>query len=145
MGGFHHLNRAIEIAAEAHANQNDLAGQPYILHPLRVMLASKHEDGQVVGVLHDVLEDCPEWTLDRLRKIGFSGTQLEALDTITRRDGESYDAYIHRVSRNRLAAEVKRADLSDNMDLQRFQPKTEIDWSRYQKYARASAYLMEPS
>lgn len=56
------LGRAIEIAVEAHAGQVDKAGAPYILHPLRVMLSLDGEEDRIVGVLHDVIEDCPAWT-----------------------------------------------------------------------------------
>ena len=139
---FHQLNRAIAIAAEAHAGQTDKAGQPYILHPLRVMGAMGAEDARIVAVLHDVIEDCPEWPLDRLRAEGYAGEHLEALDALTRREGESYTSYVHRASLNSLARSVKLADLRDNMDLNRFTPETDDDWARYQKYARAVAYLL---
>jgi (p)ppGpp synthase/HD superfamily hydrolase len=61
------LERAIGIAAEAHARQVDKAGAPYVLHPLRMMLQMSSIDERIVAVLHDVCEDCPGWTLDRLR------------------------------------------------------------------------------
>jgi (p)ppGpp synthase/HD superfamily hydrolase len=140
---FHHLNRAIVIAAEAHAGQADKAGQPYILHPLRVMGAMPRDEScRIVAVLHDVLEDCPEWTADRLRAQGFSETQLEGLDSVTRRSGEDYSSYVARAGSNMIGRLVKMADLRDNMDLNRFQPKTEDDWSRYAKYARALSSLL---
>jgi (p)ppGpp synthase/HD superfamily hydrolase len=66
------LERAIAIAAEAHAGQVDKAGAPYVLHPLRMMLRMSSIDERIVAVLHDVCEDCPGWTFDRLRREGFS-------------------------------------------------------------------------
>ena len=60
------LGRAIAIAAEAHSGQFDKAGAPYILHPLRVMLSLSTEEERIVGVLHDLVEDCEEWTFERL-------------------------------------------------------------------------------
>jgi (p)ppGpp synthase/HD superfamily hydrolase len=61
------LERAIAIAAEAHAGQVDKAGAPYVLHPLRMMLGMSSNDERIVAVLHDVCEDCPGWTFDRIR------------------------------------------------------------------------------
>jgi (p)ppGpp synthase/HD superfamily hydrolase len=139
---FHHLNRAIVIAAEAHAGQRDKVGQPYILHPLRVMGAMTHEDARIVAVLHDVLEDCPEWTTARLRAEGFSATQIEALESVTRIHGEAYEDYVARAGCNMIGRIVKVADLRDNMDLNRFLPATDADWKRHSKYARALASLI---
>jgi (p)ppGpp synthase/HD superfamily hydrolase len=66
------LERAIIIAAEAHAGQVDKAGAPYALHPLRMMLRVSSTDERIAAVLHDVCEDCQGWTFDRLRAEGFS-------------------------------------------------------------------------
>jgi (p)ppGpp synthase/HD superfamily hydrolase len=66
------LERAIAIAAEAHAGQTDKAGAPYLLHPLRMMMGLTSIEERIVAVLHDVCEDCPGWTLERLRGEGFT-------------------------------------------------------------------------
>src|ERR1700761_5827102 len=90
------LERAIAIAAEAHAGQQDKAGAPYILHPLRVMLRLSSNDERIVGVLHDVCEDCPGWTLDRLRSEGFAKQILTAQNSVTKRVGETYENFVRR-------------------------------------------------
>ncbi len=114
------LSRAIAIAAVAHAGQVDKGGQPYILHPLRVMMRCKTMPEMIVGVLHDVVEDCPPWTLERLQGEGFGDEIGEALDTLTRRKDESYAAFIERVAAgSELARRVKVFDLEDNCDLKR--------------------------
>jgi (p)ppGpp synthase/HD superfamily hydrolase len=77
------LERAIVIAAEAHTGAKDKGGAPYILHPLRMMLNLSTTDERIVAVLHDVCEDCPGWTFERLKSEGFSGKILEALDSVT--------------------------------------------------------------
>src|SRR5687767_2629355 len=82
------LERAIAIAAQAHAGQVDKAGQPYILHPLRVMLRLATEEERIVGVLHDVVEDTPV-SLQQLRDEGFSESVLSAVEALTKRDGET--------------------------------------------------------
>lgn len=87
------LDKAILIAAKAHEGQVDKGGQPYILHPLRVMFSRKTEIEKICAVLHDVIEDT-DISLDYLRDQEFSEEILSALDALTRRDGETYDKYI---------------------------------------------------
>ena len=108
------LDRAIEIAVEAHAGQVDKAGQPYILHPLRVMLAQTTDEARIVGVLHDVIEDS-DWTINDLRHQRFGQPILEAVWALTRRKDEEYSAYVERAGANPLSRSVKLADLRDNM------------------------------
>src|SRR6516164_95128 len=76
------LERAIMIAAEGHKGFKDKAGAPYILHPLRMMLQLSSPDERIVALLHDVCEDCPGWTFERLRNEGFSDEIIAALDAV---------------------------------------------------------------
>jgi (p)ppGpp synthase/HD superfamily hydrolase len=135
------LERAIAIAAEAHAGQVDKGGAPYIFHPLRVMLAMATEEERIVAVLHDVVEDCPKWSLSRLVEERFGPSVVSALDALTRRKGETYDAFIERLSAKPLARRVKLADLADNSDLSRIASPTEVDLARLEKYRRATRVL----
>lgn len=73
------LERAIVIAAEAHAGITDKGGAPYILHPLRMMMDLTSAEERIVAVLHDVCEDCPGWTFERLRGEGFFGRNSRCL------------------------------------------------------------------
>lgn len=130
------LERAIHIAVEAHASQTDRIGQPYILHPLRVMFGGQTEDEMIVGILHDVIEDSA-WTLDDLRDEGFDERLVNAVDSLSRREGESYDDFIERIARNPLAVRVKRADLTDNMNLKRLVAIDADDATRLERYLRA--------
>jgi (p)ppGpp synthase/HD superfamily hydrolase len=134
------LERAIAIAAEAHQGAQDKGGQPYILHPLRVMLAIDSPDERIVAVLHDVLEDTP-WTADQLRKVGFSETVIQAVDALTKREGEEYMAYVSRAGANVVARSVKLADLADNMDAARLPSQTEENRARIERYKTAAALL----
>ena len=137
------LERAIEIALIAHAGQTDKAGAPYILHPLRVMLAQKTEAARIAAVLHDVVEDGDGWTLERLRAEGFSPEVLEAVAAVTKRpeeegkDLETYLAFVRRAAAHPVGRLVKRADLLDNCDLSRIAQPTEKDYKRLEKYRRA--------
>lgn len=134
------LERAIEIAAKAHAGQMDKAGQPYVLHPLRMMLAVKTPEARIAAVLHDVVEDTAV-TLKELEGEGFPAEVLEAVEALTKREGEDYEAFIRRVAPNPIAREVKLADLRDNSDLSRILEPIERDRERVKKYRRAIAYL----
>ena len=131
------LERAITIATRAHEGATDKGGHPYILHPLRVMLAMDSADERIAAVLHDVLEDTP-WTMGQLRQEGFPEAVLQALEVLTKKEeGEDYMTYVLRAGTNPLAKKVKLADLADNMDLSRIPNPSEEDLQRYLKYRKA--------
>ena len=134
------LNCAITIALAAHAGQVDKGGHPYIMHPIRVMLAVKSEEARIVAMLHDVLEDCPDhmWMV---QEAGFSPKILEALNALTKRPLEPYGDFIARVGLNPLATEVKLADMRDNSDLSRIPNPTDKDRERAAKYEKYIAFL----
>jgi len=137
------LERAIQIAAEAHAGQVDKGGSPYILHPLRVMMAMETEGERIVAVLHDVIEDCPRWPEARLYVEGFSAEVLEALEALTRRPDEDYTGFIDRIAVNPLASRVKLADMMDNANLKRIPNPTAADHERAKKYVRHIQTLVQ--
>lgn len=130
------LENAIIAAANAHKGQRDKGGQPYILHPIRVMLGCGGLEEKTAAMLHDVLEDTA-LTASGLTEAGFPPEVVEAVVCLTRGEGEEYDAYIERVCGNRIAARVKLADLTDNMDLNRLPEPTERDFRRLERYVRA--------
>ena len=134
------LEDAIRLAVEAHHGQRDKVGQPYILHPLRVMFRLTTEAEQIVGVLHDVVEDT-KYTFDDLRRLGYSEQILEALDGVTRRESESYEEFVLRSKKNPIARKVKLADLDDNMDPRRMIGVTDKDMERLARYRKAWAVL----
>jgi len=127
------LDKAIRIASQAHEGQQDRYGAPYILHPLRVMAKVTTADEKMAAILHDVIEDS-KWTLDDLRKEGFAMVVLQAVDELTRRDGEDYMKYIDRLKNNPIARKSKIADLEDNMDMRRLPTVTPKDVERLARY-----------
>ena len=127
------LNKAIEIAATAHSGQVDKAGEPYILHPLRVMLSGSTETERICAVLHDVIEDS-DMTIQQLSQLGFPAEILTIIPLLTKQQGETYEDFISRLLPNQVACQVKLADLSDNMDLSRIPEPSEQDFERLQKY-----------
>jgi len=130
------LNRAIQIAIEAHEGQKDKADKPYITHAMRVMDRCKTEDEKIVGMLHDVVEDCSAkgWTLKRLEQEGFARNILLAIEAISQNVGESKADYIGRVKMNALATQVKINDLEDNMDIRRLPTITPDSLDRLNRY-----------
>ncbi len=135
------LDRAIRIAVKAHKDQTDKYGNPYILHPLRVMSMGRTDEERIVGVLHDVVEDT-DWTFDQLRKEGFSERIIMALDCVTKKsENEDYNEFVARTRKNPLAVRVKLNDLTDNMDIRRMKEVKEKDVKRLNKYLRAYKLL----
>jgi (p)ppGpp synthase/HD superfamily hydrolase len=130
------LERAIEIAVCAHRGAVDKAGQPYVLHPLWLMLQFNDLDQMIVAVLHDTVEDS-SLTLGKLKEEGFSHAVVEVVDALTKRDGEAYEEFIARLSPNPLARQVKIADLEHNMDVRRLESLTSNDLGRIAKYHRS--------
>ena len=136
------LEKAIEIAVEAHRGQIDKAGREYILHPMRVMLRGRNDTEMIVGILHDVVEDTPV-TLDMLRLEGFSEEVLAAIDCITKHKGESYGTFIDRVLANPLATQVKLYDMEDNLNRDRIPYPTPKDEARFQKYEKYHKVILQ--
>ena len=135
------LERAIEIAVEAHKGQVDKGGQPYILHPLRVMMSVSGESEKIVAVLHDVVEDS-DWTFEALFAERFSVEVIGALKSVTKEsEDEDYDLFIQRAMRNPIGRKVKIADLRDNLDVNRISDITDTDVKRINKYKRALKFL----
>jgi (p)ppGpp synthase/HD superfamily hydrolase len=141
------LGQAIAFAAKIHEGQTDKGGQPYILHPLRVMMSVRYRFdrlGKLAAVLHDVVEDGglpPEQMFRQLEAEGLDPNVLVALERLTHRRGEKYDAYIERIREDALATAVKLADLRDNMDITRIPNPGEKDLARLKKYRAAYARL----
>lgn len=135
------LEHAIEIAIEAHRGQLDKAGKPYILHPLRVMLAGKTLDEMICGVLHDVIEDTPV-SLSMLALEGYPPHIIHALDLLSKHPHEDYFDFIHRMQTDPLAMRVKLNDLHDNLNRDRLGDLTSHDLARMEKYHKAEAILL---
>lgn len=136
------LQRAIEIATQAHQGQFDKSGKDYIGHPLRVMEMGRTEEEKIAGVLHDVVEDS-DWTFEALEAEGFSQEIIEALKCVTKlSENENYDDFIERVKKNPLAVAVKINDLTDNMDIRRLPYLSDKDIKRLKKYLKAYKKLI---
>ena len=152
------LEKAIKIAVEAHTGQVDKGGNPYILHPLRVMLSLDTEEERIVGVLHDVVEDCEGWSWERLKEQGCSHEIVEALKSVSKtleeekqfkemddpdEKMEHYLQFIQRAKTNKIGRNVKAADIRDNLDISRIDDITDSDINRLNRYKKALSILTE--
>lgn len=136
------LEHALVIAALAHAGQKDKGGQPYILHPLRMMLKLDGEHERMVALLHDVLEDTSV-TIEQLEEAGFPAEVLQAVQVLTRLPGESRMQAARRAAQNPLTLAVKLADNADNLDLKRIPEPQEDDLERLKEYRRIRRFLLQ--
>jgi (p)ppGpp synthase/HD superfamily hydrolase len=136
------LEDTLQLALRAHAGQKDKYGQPYILHPLRVMARMDTEAEQTVALLHDVVEDS-DYTLDNLREQGYSEDIVVAVDALSKREGEDYFVFVQRAMANPLARRVKQGDLEDNMDIRRMPEINEDAHKRLNRYLKAWAMVTE--
>lgn len=131
------LNKMLVLATTRHAGQFDRGGNPYILHPLKVMyyLKSNDEELQCIALAHDLVEDT-DTTYSELREMGFSERVIQGIVALTKVRGESYDEYKERVKANPDAVRVKMADLRHNTDIRRLKGVTDKDLARIEKYHR---------
>lgn len=129
------LDKMLMIATKAHHGQFDKGGNPYILHPLKVMHYLKTDDEELMCMAlgHDVVEDTPV-TYKELREAGMSERVIDGIRALTKQPGQTYDEYKQNVFANIDAMKVKMADLRHNTDIRRLKGVTEKDLARMAKY-----------
>lgn len=117
MSEFELIEKAIEIAFEAHKGQKDLDGLPVVLHPFAVASNCTQPKEIVVALLHDVVEDS-SYTFDDLRDAGMSDDIIQTLRLLTYDKSETYEEYLQRIktSGDEVALHVKLNDLRHNLD-----------------------------
>lgn len=143
------LEHAICLATKAFEGVKDKGGKPYIFHCMRVMMGCSDPRAQIAGVLHDVVEDCDDWSYARLSSEGFGDDIIEAIDAVTKRadehgsEDEAYMRFIHRAMKGSdIAIEVKLADLTDNLDPSRTLPDPVKTERMRRRYTAAKALLL---
>ena len=132
--------KALSLCFEAHKDQVDKSGLPYVFHPFHLAMEMTDELSTVVALLHDVIEDT-DYTLQDLEKMGFPPAVLETISLMTHREGVPYMEYVATIKTNPLARIVKMADLRHNSNIARVDNPTEKDYARVEKYRRAMALL----
>lgn len=131
--------KAMVIAYEAHKNQVDKSGVPYIYHPIHVAEQMDTENECIIALLHDVVEDT-NVTFKQLEEV-FSKEIIDIIKLLTREENIEYDEYIKRIKNNSIACKVKIADLTHNLDKTRLDFVTEVDVKRNEKYKKALQIL----
>jgi (p)ppGpp synthase/HD superfamily hydrolase len=136
------LAAMLVLATNSHAGQFDKGGNPYILHPLKVMylLKTTDEELQCIALGHDIVEDCGV-TWEDLRAAGMTERVIEGIRCITKIPGETYAEYKTKVKSNPDTVKVKKCDLRHNTDLRRLKGVTAKDMARVEKYLNFYAEL----
>ena len=134
--------KALKLCFEAHKNQVDKSGMPYVFHPFHLAEQMQDETTTVVALLHDVVEDT-DYTLQDLTDRGFSKEVTDALALLTHDKDVPYMDYVAAVKDNAVAKAVKLADLQHNADLSRLDEVNEKALQRQKKYRNAIAFLQE--
>ena len=134
--------KALKLCFEAHKDQLDKSGLPYVFHPFHLAEQMKDEKTTVAALLHDVAEDTPI-TLDELAEMGFDSDVIDALRLLTHNDDTPYMDYVARIKPNPIARAIKLADLAHNSDMSRLDESMIDEWAlrRAQKYRDAIAFL----
>ena len=132
--------KALKLCFEAHKNQVDKSGMPYVFHPFHLAEQMEDENTTIVALLHDVVEDT-EYSLDDLKNMGFPQQVIEALGLLTHDKSVPYMDYIAEIKNNPIAKAVKLADLKHNNDLSRLDIIDAKVISRKEKYEKAIAFL----
>lgn len=127
---------ALKLCFEAHKNQVDKSGMPYVFHPFHLAEQMQDEDTTIVALLHDVIEDT-ECTIDDLRDKGFSDKVIDAISLMTHDSSVPYMEYVAQIKTNPIAKVVKLADLKHNSDMTRLESITAKDEARAEKYRSA--------
>ena len=136
--------KALRICFDAHKEQNDKTGMPYVFHPFHLAEQMTDEISTVCALLHDVVEDT-EMTLGDLSDMGFPKEVIEVLELLTHEKDVPYFDYVERISKNPIAKKVKLADLAHNSDLTRFDGEKIDDYAiaRNEKYKKAIEMLLK--
>ena len=132
--------KALKLCFEAHKEQVDKSGMPYVFHPFHLAEQMPDEDCTIVALLHDVMEDT-DYGAEDLRALGFSESVLTALTLMTHNEDTSYLDYVAALKSNPIARTVKLADLRHNSDLTRLRVVTDTDLQRVEKYKKAIQLL----
>ena len=132
--------KALKICFNAHINQVDKTGLPYVFHPFHLAEQMNSEDEVCVALLHDTVEDT-DITFEDLINEGFNDNIISALKLLTHNDDTPYMDYIYKIKTNPIARKVKLADLYHNSDLTRLDLTVDKIPPKYEIYLDAIKFL----
>lgn len=128
--------KALIISFNAHKNQVDKSGMPYVYHPFHLAEQMDDEYSTCVALLHDVVEDT-DITLEDLKVQGFPTEVTDAISLMTHDDRVPYLDYVKIIKSNPIACKVNLADLKHNSDLSRLDVVDNKVIERVEKYKKA--------
>lgn len=134
------LDKAALMCVTNHKGQRDKMGCAYFQHPMRVAMRCVTDDEKIVALLHDTIEDTdvtPEYLLEE----GFPQFIVDAILSVTKREGEDYGDFVARAKENPIGRQVKIHDLEDNLDVMRLDELTPEMAARFTKYLKALRFL----
>lgn len=134
--------KALKISFNAHKNQVDKSGMPYVFHPFHLAEQMDNEYSVCVALLHDVVEDT-DITIEDLRAEVFPKEVINAIELMTHSDSVPYLDYVKEIKNNPIARKVKLADLKHNSDLSRLDNIDDKALERVEKYKKAIEILQE--
>ncbi len=134
--------KALGLCFEAHKEQVDKSGLPYVFHPFHLAEQMETEETTIVALLHDIVEDTP-YTISDLESEGFDKAVLDAIALMTHEDGVDYMDYVAKIKENPIAKAVKLADLRHNSDLTRLDTIDEKALKRRENYLKAIELLQK--
>lgn len=115
--------RAFQLVSYLFHDKKDKAGVPYMDHLVSVSNMLNTRTTKIAGLLHDVLEDIPSFTVDDLKILGFSDEVVEIVKIVTKdkTNTESYHDWITKIieTKNMDALKVKYADIMDHLNTKR--------------------------
>ena len=123
---------ALKLCFEAHKEQLDKSGMPYVFHPFHLAEQMQTEETTIVALLHDLVEDT-DYTIEDLTNMGFNKTITDAISLMTHADNVDYMDYVRIIKDNPVAKTVKLADLKHNSDLTRLDTVDEKALTRREK------------
>ena len=132
--------KALKLCFEAHKDQTDKSGMPYVFHPVHLAESMTDEYTTTAALLHDVVEDT-DYTLSDLKDMGFPEKVTDALALLTHDKSVPYMEYVEKIKQNPVARAVKLADLTHNSDLSRLDTVDEKALRRVEKYKKAMEIL----
>lgn len=132
--------KALRLCFDAHRDQTDKSGMPYVFHPFHLAEQMDTEETTIVALLHDVVEDS-SYTLEDLKEMGYPASVIDALALMTHDPSVPYMEYVKAISTSAIASRVKLADLKHNSDLSRLNKIDEKALARVEKYAAAIKLL----
>lgn len=128
------VRKAVLIMFQAHKEDLDKGGYPYVFHPFYLATQMPDEDSTIVALLHDVVEDHGDlWSFERLAGEGFNTKIIDAIKLLTHDPEVPYLDYVRKLSTNPLARRVKLADLKHNKDETRTDGKAPKKQDLYEK------------